>query len=477
MKLLLSLDEQDARAWLHALASVLRDRGHDVVVEVRKGHGEPLRSPSLLLRAENWLYGVSGDAWLNPYRPPAVTEPAGADRIRIAISPRSPDEAAFHLAVEDGPFSKLIPLLGNGIAPRLILSGPAGKVWMALPASERPFSLAFTLDAYVARLGLLIDKAVNDHPAVTLPPQDKNRRSHHLVVAYRHFLRKLLGKLSRTRFRADHWNVGVRRRRARDGAGTPNSFTGFRWVADDGKSYYADPILWEDGDRAFLLIEVFPFETMKGYLAVAELDDHGAIITPFRPILVRDGHLSYPFLFRHDGDTYMIPENAAEGHLPLYRARQFPDEWEACGTLLDVPLQDATLIEHGGLFWLLGNESRGGSSWDCLCAYWASNPLGPYTPHPANPLVIDARQARSAGPAFQFKEGLYRPVQDCLGGYGMAIHFARIDELSLTDFRQECIATFAAPAGHQISGVHTYSRSERFEAIDALTTYAGRLAR
>lgn len=477
MNLLLILHRDHAKAWLNRLIEDLRQLGFGVTVRLHEDHGPSPPIPAWLIGLEQWLYKVDGNGWMQPYAPEPAVQRGARDPLTIAFSADLSGSADLTLSVEAEPFASLPQQLSQGFWPRLICRHRDGREWMARPASERPFSVAATLDAYCQRLALLIAKAAHGHPEMLLPPVTPSKPRAIAAVAFDNFRQKMLGLLARRQFRADHWNVGLRLRMGTTDLADSALPGQVRWLGDDGASYLADPILWESDGRAWLFVEVFPFDTQKGYLAVTELDDSGTPLSGFRPILIRDGHLSYPFLFRHAGETYLLPENAAEGHLPLYRARVFPDEWEPCPPLLSVPLQDATLFAHEGRYWLLGNEDRGGSSWDCLCAYSAPSPLGPFEPHPANPLVIDAATARSAGPVLETPSGLIRPVQDCIGGYGRALGFVRIAALSPTTYQQEPLPErLTPPADRGVVGLHTYCRSDRFEAIDGLTTYAGRLA-
>ena len=477
MNLQLILHRDHAKAWLNRLLADLRQFGFSVTVRLHENNRPSPPIPAWLIGLEQRLYKVDGKGWTQPFIPDSAVQRDEPDQLAIAFSADLSGSADLTLAVEADDFVSLPQQLGQGTWPRLILRHRDGREWMARPASERPFSVAATLDAYCQRLALLIMKAAHGHPDTRLPPLTQPIPRAIAAVAFANFRQKMLGLLATRHFRADHWNVGLRPRMGNHDVPDPTLPGQVRWLGDDGASYLADPILWEVDGRAWLFVEVFPFDTQKGYLAVAELDDAGTPLSGFRPVLTRDGHLSYPFLFRHAGETYLLPENAAEGHLPLYRARSFPDEWEPCPPLLTVPLQDATLFAHEGRYWLLGNEDRGGSSWDCLCAYHAPSPLGPFEPHPANPLVIDAATARSAGPVLDTSSGLIRPVQDCIGGYGRALGFVRIDALSPTTYQQAPLPDrLTPPAGRGVVGLHTYCRSERFEAIDGLTTYTGRLA-
>ena len=48
-------------------------------------------------------------------------------------------------------------------------------------------------------------------------------------------------------------------------------------------------------------------------------------------------HLSYPYVFKHKGTYYMIPESRAAGAVRLYRARSFPLSLEFDTTLFEGP--------------------------------------------------------------------------------------------------------------------------------------------
>ncbi len=139
-------------------------------------------------------------------------------------------------------------------------------------------------------------------------------------------------------------------------------------------------------------------------------------------------------------------------------------------------LHDATLIEKDGRWWLLANEERGGSSWDALVIFSGPSPFGPFEPHAVDPMLVDSRLARSAGPVIRDGERLIRPVQNCLGGYGRFLRFTEITQLDDHGFAQREIGRLLPQDGRDIGGLHTYARSQRFEAIDLLTPRSWRWA-
>ena len=70
----------------------------------------------------------------------------------------------------------------------------------------------------------------------------------------------------------------------------------------------------------------FPFEKVVRKVPLIEIGADGRWSTPVR-VLERDHHLSYPFLFEHEGVLYMVPETAQAGTVELYRCTEFPLRW------------------------------------------------------------------------------------------------------------------------------------------------------
>lgn len=271
-------------------------------------------------------------------------------------------------------------------------------------------------------------------------------------------------RLDRQLGRAPDWFVAWRERVGGDELPVigPN---GFKRLADDGRRFYADPFLWEQDGRRYLFVEEFPYATGKGVLSLAEIDVAGNATTP-RVIFETDCHLSYPFLFAHEGAHWMIPETSSRRTVELYRADPFPDRWTLHSVLLDdVDLGDVTLQQVGDVWWMFaGSRERWTSSWDALSLYRAPSPFGPWQAHPGNPVMVDLHAARPAGRILDIGGRLVRPVQNCDGLYGAALGFAEIRSLSLETYAQTLSAT-ALPWGDN-TGLHTFNRSATLEVID-----------
>jgi hypothetical protein len=242
----------------------------------------------------------------------------------------------------------------------------------------------------------------------------------------------------------------------------------FNVLADDGKRFYADPFVFAHAGEHYLFVEEFPYATGKGIVSVAKLGADGRFGVP-QAVLEAPHHLSYPQVFAHQGDIYMLPESGGAGELVLYRAGQFPNNWQRDTVLLQgVDFNDATLLESDGRFWLFGTQRYGqGSASDTLAVYSAPALRGPWAPHALNPIAIDHSAARPGG-AFIHKDGkLLLPVQDGAEAYGGGLAFMELRQLDDGEVRFSAPKPIAAGAAWRRHGIHTLNRAGRVEAVDS----------
>lgn len=218
----------------------------------------------------------------------------------------------------------------------------------------------------------------------------------------------------------------------------PERLTGFRPLRPPRDRFWADPFPVVTGDTCHIFVEEWPYRLGRGRIAVLELDRTGRW-RRLGTALERDHHLSYPFVFRWRGEAYMVPESSEGGAVELYRAATYPLVWEPVAVLLqDARAVDATLVEREGCWWMFVNRGdEGVSRHDELHLYRADSPLGPWQPHPDNPVVSDVRAARPAGRLISWGGELYRPAQDCSRRYGYAVEVRRVVKLSMEAYREE----------------------------------------
>lgn len=236
--------------------------------------------------------------------------------------------------------------------------------------------------------------------------------------------------------------------------------------------YWADPHVIKRDGTYYVFVEEFIYKTDRGRIAVIPISEDGTV-GESQTVLETDYHLSYPFVFEHDGETYMIPESSENRSVDLYRCTEFPNQWDHVKTLLDdVQAVDTTLHHDGERWWLFANrcDTEGGTTHDELSLYSAHNLLDDvWTPHPMGVVVSDVRMARPAGALFYHNDRLYRPAQDCCVEYGYALQINEVTQLTETDYAERPVSTITPDWNERVKGVHTISNVPGLCIFDAKT--------
>ncbi len=350
----------------------------------------------------------------------------------------------------------------------VLLAGAAGTIVVARTVSAlRPFSATLSCDLLLWKLAATVARCARLLPGLDLPaeaPLAANAAPSARTLAMRSvasITRVLATRLLFVR----PWSVRVRVR-----APEPTN----AWSGEEGLvrfrpgHVYADPFLIEHEGSHHLFCEEIPRGGDRGVISHTELPQQGGAAPPPAPVLAQPYHLSYPFVFEHDGELWMIPETSAVRRVELYRAVEFPHSWRRERVLLDDLLAvDATIISHDERLWLFaGVAAPGASSLDELHLFWAASPRGPWHPHPRNPVVSDVRGARPAGAIQRWGSRLVRPAQDGSRRYGWAISFREIDTLSPDDYAEHEVARVEPSRVAEARATHCYASDQRFEAID-----------
>lgn len=192
----------------------------------------------------------------------------------------------------------------------------------------------------------------------------------------------------------------------------------------------ADPFMLRVDGCWYMFFEVMNERTGKGVIGLATSEDGAA--WAYQGIVLREPfHLSYPYVFEHQGEFYMIPECYESHAVRLYRATKFPRRWSMVGTLLTGPvLLDPSIVRFGDRWWLFV-ETNPELKWDTLRLYGAGDLMGPWSEHPASPIVQgDPHTARPAGRVVVTGDTLIRYAQNCAPQYGTDVRAFEVTELT-----------------------------------------------
>jgi hypothetical protein len=489
MRLHVRIDPSHARRWLIDLRARLQRDGH--ICDFVAGSVTPEPSAvRLLFQLESLIYRRRG---------PRPTDRVDRDTLRggntgngsqtpdlvidLAAAPAGCCETSRCLVVLfDGQASLpalLAPLLEGRMSTISVVDAATGAVIVeGVPGTDNAETVSEAMEFALARVVTLVAGAVARYPscAPTSGGTIKARQSPAVSspAAISFLLRAIafsaVRRLYKLCYYAPHWRIGWRFiEKGAPGIYESLSLDGAQWniLPDPGVRFFADPFPISVDDRNYIFFEDLDHRAPKGVISYVEVDRSGSV-SPVQRALEEPWHLSYPFLFKDDGQIWMIPESSANRTVDLYRAEAFPQRWTKVATLLSgIEMSDATLVRHNGRLWMFAATRDGqGSYSDTLSLFSAPKLTGPWTPHPANPVLVDQRAARPAGGFFVRDDRLWRPVQDCERGYGTGIGLAEVVRLNEAAFEQRVHTVLRTPAGWTGRRLHTLTRYGQLECID-----------
>ena len=276
-----------------------------------------------------------------------------------------------------------------------------------------------------------------------------------------------LSALWRKLFYSPYFFTIALRKRADSSILSDPSFAADYVIPATYRKWAADPILVDHEDKTYLFYEAVHNE--KGRIEVVSID---AECRPSEPVVILEDacHYSYPFVFKHQNEWYMIPESSASEEVRLYKATAFPYKWELSTVLLRQKSVDTTVFLHNGTQYLLTYLITAGSECVIPQAYrmdWEGEiPTLELIPWD----VYNGLTCRGAGPVFEIDNRGIRPAQiNKDQQYGNAVVFYEIN-VQNSKYQESEIVRLSPESvkakSFYLDGLHTYTQSAKFEAID-----------
>lgn len=223
--------------------------------------------------------------------------------------------------------------------------------------------------------------------------------------------------------------------------------------------FLADPFVTHEDGRAVCFVEDFDYARGLGHIAAYELTPGGArrlgeaIVEPF--------HMSFPFLLRHEGRLFMIPETWQAGDIRLYECVGFPLRWEFRSTLMaGVSAADTMVFPWGGRWAMATNiDLAGGPAGEhCseLSLFFADSPMSDtWAPHAWNPVIVDPARARNGG-LLTGADGAPHRVSQRQGflTYGAGLSINRIETLTDDAYAETPVRAVASDFFPGLIGAH-----------------------
>lgn len=201
-------------------------------------------------------------------------------------------------------------------------------------------------------------------------------------------------------------------------------------VTDIPAEFIADPFILYRNGSYYMFFEVLDKTTMKGVISFAHSED-GHSWKYGRMVLEESYHLSYPYVFEHEGESYMIPETIEAGKILLYKAKQFPDKWEIVSEMVDGKYADPSLFYYNQKWWMFASKQGQ------LHLFHSNSLTEHWTEHPKSPLIRnDHHVTRLGGRVIVDNGRIYRYTQDGQPTYGHAVRVFEITDLSESSYQE-----------------------------------------
>ena len=226
-------------------------------------------------------------------------------------------------------------------------------------------------------------------------------------------------------------------------------------------TYYADPfLLFSKDENLKILLEDFSFDENYGKISLMTLDRSFKQVN-YKILLDTKNHISYPFIFTENNKTYIFPEAGRSGKLSCYEYDPLNESIDFLQDIVDLPLCDSSVLKQNGKYWIFGTLSEIEADTKRITDYklyvfFSDRLLGPYVPHPGNPIKSGLNGTRQAGNFIEVDGIIYRPTQNCERLYGESITINKVTELNEINVVEEPYMTICINKKNRYNyGMHT----------------------
>ena len=333
-----------------------------------------------------------------------------------------------------------------------------------------------SVDLLLKHLGLLyVNRELETNPGAVYEnkpytPPTTSQLIDYILKKYPVFTARKIWRLLTTRVKVDPaknvWKLHLGKGCIEDAP-----LSALKTIEPPGNEFWADPFLIEYRKQVFIFFENYEYSKGKGKVSAGKIKE--GRITDVIDTLDVDYHLSYPFVFNHNNEIYMIPETGAMKRLEIWKCNAFPNHWSLEKTCFEgVSLRDSTIAkDSNNQYWLFTNIAYGKilDHDSHLYVFKIDSPLmNEIVPHKLNPVITDSRSARNGGNIYIDKNGrMIRPSQANQNGiYGECLNLCHVKDLTLDTYEEEVLETIAPKFKYGLRSTHHLSQAGGLFVID-----------
>lgn len=231
----------------------------------------------------------------------------------------------------------------------------------------------------------------------------------------------------------------------------------------------ADPFIVEKDGELYIFAEIWEHIKCKGSIGYSKYDKNNERFGKWKIIIDEPYHLSYPCIYKVKDKFWMCPESGDAQEIALYCADNFPDEWSkkivlsSKGKYVDTTFFSVENKNYGMTLEIQGQQE------DLKIFKFKKSTIQFLN---NEKIIKDTRIERPGGKIVYQNNHLYRIGQIGAPHYGSGLIVAEFSFMN--DVYYESILKRFYPADFeidglnkkQITGVHTYNQSNRYEVID-----------
>lgn len=178
--------------------------------------------------------------------------------------------------------------------------------------------------------------------------------------------------------------------------------------------FIADPFLVIEDNIFYIFFE----HKGKGNADIALLTSIDGRNFEYKGIILNEPfHLSFPQVFKYEEDYFMLPEAKQSENLILYRAKNFPFDWEIIDTLIhNRRLEDPALLLTDSLKIISASDVNTLTQF----VYTSDSLIGKWVEHKGYKRRR-GNETRAGGSFFEFDNRWFLPFQNNSKGYGTSL--------------------------------------------------------
>lgn len=242
-----------------------------------------------------------------------------------------------------------------------------------------------------------------------------------------------------------------------------------KFIENPPNYFLADPFVYSFKGEDYCFVEAFNYLEKKAHIDVYKLTDE---TYEYLGVAIKeDFHLSFPYIFEFEGDVYIVPETAKNKDIRLYKATNFPLDWELEEVLIEnIDAADSMVFSHNNKWWLFTNIDplmKGDHNFQLNIYYSDSLLKGDWIPHKQNPVILDPSFARNGGILFS-RNNVYRVGQKFgfYKKYGLGFSIRKILHLDEENYVESEEVSYEDYFSSKIIGSHHIHSNSSYTVFD-----------